>query len=70
MQGRYRVEEVNRTHIFSIDGYEISASFSDKKNPGAIRQARDILLKSFAVGILDVAVKGSYNNGNRRALAP
>ena len=64
------MEEAKRSHRFSIDGYEISASFLDKQNPGAIRQARDILLKSFAVGILDVAVKGSYNNGNRRALAP
>ena len=64
------MEEVKRSHRLSIDGYEISANFLDKENPTAIHQARDILLKSFAVGIFDVAVKGSYNNGNRRALAP
>ena len=64
------MEEVKRSHILSIDGYEISASFSDKKNPTAIRQAREILLKSFAVGILDVPGRGSYNSNNRRSLAP
>jgi len=64
------VEEVKRTHIFSIDGYEISASFSDKKNPAAIRQAMDILLKTFAVGILDAPVKGSYNNNSRSPIVP
>ena len=64
------MKEVKRTHKLSIDGYEISASFSDKKNPVAIRQAREILLKTFAVGILDAPVKGSYNSSNRRALAP
>lgn len=64
------MEEVKRTHIFSIDGYEISASFLDKQNPNAIRQARDILLKSFAVGILDAPVEGSYNSTIRRSLAP
>ena len=70
MQGRYRMEEVKRSHRLSIDGYEISASFLDKQNPNAIRQARDILLKSFAVGILDAPVKGSYNGYNRTPLAP
>ena len=69
-QGRYRMEEAKRSHRFSIDGYEISASFSDKKNPAAIRQARDILLKTFAVGILDVPGRGSYNGYNRTPLAP
>lgn len=64
------MEEAKRSHRFSIDGYEISASFSDKKNPAAIRQARDILLKSFAVGILDVHGRGSYNGYNRTPLAP
>ena len=64
------MEEVKRSHTLSIDGYEISASFSDKKNPTAIWQAREILLKSFAVGILDVPGRGSYNSNNRRSLAP
>ena len=64
------MEEVKRSHRLSIDGYEISVSFSDKQNPNAIRQARDILLKSFAVGILDAPVKGSYNGYNRTPLAP
>lgn len=64
------MEEVKRSHTLSIDGYEISASFSDKKNPSAIRQAQEILLKSFAVGILDVPGRGSYNSNSRRSLAP
>ena len=64
------MEEAKRSHRFSIDGYEISASFSDKKNPAAIRQARDILLKTFAVGILDAPVKGSYNNSSRSPIVP
>lgn len=64
------MEEVKRSHILSVDGYEISASFSDKKNPSAIRQAQEILLKSFAVGILDALVEGSYNSNIRRPLAP
>ena len=64
------MEEAKRSHRFSIDGYEISASFSDKKNPAAIRQAREILLKTFAVGILDAPVEGSYNSNIRRPLAP
>ena len=64
------MEEVKRSHTLSIDGYEISASFSDKKNPAAIRQARDILLKTFAVGILDAQVKGSYNNSSRSPIVP
>ena len=70
MQGRYRMEEAKRSHRFSIDGYEISASFSDKKNPTAIDQARDILLKTFAVGILDAQAKGSYNNSSRSPIVP
>ena len=64
------MEEVKRSHRLSIDGYEISANFLDKENPTAIHQARDILLKSFAVGILDVHGRGSYNGYNRRSLAP
>ena len=64
------MEEAKRSHRFSIDGYEISASFSDKKNPAAIRQAREILLKTFAVGILDAPVKGSYNNSSRSPIVP
>ena len=64
------MEEVKRSHRLSIDGYEISANFLDKENPNAMRQARDILLKSFAVGILDVPVKGSYNSNIRTPLAP
>ena len=64
------MEEVKHSHKLSIDGYEISASFSDKKNPTAINQARDILLKTFAVGILDAPVEGSYNSNNRSSLAP
>jgi len=63
------MEEVKHSHKLSVDGYEISASFSDKKNPAAIRQARDILLKTFAVGILDAQVKGSYNN-SRSPIVP
>ncbi|MBQ3211620.1 MAG: hypothetical protein IJB09_09010 [Oscillospiraceae bacterium] len=64
------MEEVKHSHKLSVDGYEISASFSDKKNPAAIRQAREILLKSFAVGILDVPGRGSYNGYSRTPLAP
>ena len=64
------MEEVKHSHKLSIDGYEISASFSDKKNPTAIHQAREILLKTFAVGILDAPVEGSYNSNIRRSLAP
>ena len=64
------MEEVKRSHRLSIDGYEISANFLDKENPTAIHQARDILLKSFAVGILDVHGRGSYNGYNRTPLAP
>ena len=64
------MEEAKRSHRFSIDGYEISASFSDKKNPTAIHQVREILLKTFAVGILDAPVEGSYNSTIRRSLAP
>ena len=64
------MEEAKRSHRFSIDGYEISANFLDKENPTAIHQARDILLKSFAVGILDVHGRGSYNSYNRTPLAP
>ena len=64
------MEEVKRSHRLSIDGYEISANFLDKENPTAIHQARDILLKSFAVGILDVHGRGSYNSYNRTPLAP
>ena len=64
------MEEVKHSKKLSIDGYEISASFSDKKNPTAINQARDILLKTFAVGILDAPVKGSYNNSSRSPIVP
>ena len=64
------MEEVKRSHRLSIDGYEISASFLDKQNPNAIRQARDILLKTFAVGILDAQAKGSYNNSSRSPIVP
>ena len=64
------MEEAKRSHRFSIDGYEISASFSDKKNPAAIRQAREILLKTFPVGILDAPVKVSYNNNSRSPIVP
>ena len=52
------MEEAKRSHRLSIDGYEISASFLDKKNPTAIHQAREILLKTFAVGILDHRSRG------------
>ncbi len=64
------MEEVKHSHKLSVDGYEISASFSDKKNPAAIRQVREILLKTFAIGILDAQVKGSYNNSNRSPIVP
>ena len=64
------MEEVKHSHKLSVDGYEISASFSDKKNPTAIHQAREILLKTFAVGILDAPVKGSYNNSSSSPIVP
>ena len=64
------MEEVQHSHKLSIDGYEISASFLDKQNPTSIRQAGEILLKTFAVGILDAPVEGSYNSNIRRPLAP
>ena len=64
------MEEVKHSHKLSVDGYEISASFLDKQNPTAIHQAREILLKTFAVGILDAPVKGSYNNSNRSPIVP
>ena len=64
------MEEVKHSHKLSVDGYEISASFLDKQNPTAIRQAREILLKTFDVGILDAPVNGSYNNNSRSPIVP
>lgn len=34
--------------VFSIDGYEISATFAEAKNTEAIGQVKQILLSSFA----------------------
>ena len=36
------------TAVFSIDGYEISATFAEAKNTEAIGQVKQILLSSFA----------------------
>lgn len=38
----------NATAVFSIDGYEISATFAEAKNEEAIGQVKQILLSSFA----------------------
>lgn len=36
------------TAVFSIDGYEISATFAEAQNTEAIGQVKQILLSSFA----------------------
>lgn len=36
------------TAVFSIDGYEISATFAEAKNTEAIGQVKQILLSAFA----------------------
>lgn len=34
--------------VFAIDGYEVSATFSEKQNTTALSQVKQILLSSFA----------------------
>lgn len=34
--------------VFAIDGYEVSATFAEKRNQAALSQVKQILLSSFA----------------------
>ena len=62
---------------FSIDGYEVSASFADSSNTEAIGQVKQILLSSFANtaktqsgDILAILPEQRDNNGRDKTYAP
>ena len=40
--------DTRRRAIFTVDGYEISATFEDSENAAALGQVKQILLSSFA----------------------
>lgn len=42
------MQPTKRSTTFAIDGYEISATFSDSRNTAATSQVKQILLSSFA----------------------
>lgn len=64
--------------IFAIDGYEISATFADSRNPAAIGQVKQILLSSFASSapknkggdILAITHEQRDNNDRGKPCAP
>ena len=66
------------TAVFSIDGYEISATFAEAKNTEAIGQVKHILLSSFVTQTSSprpgvILVKPSEqrdNNGGGSPYAP
>ena len=41
------IEKLKRESSFKIDGYNISATFADKRNPAVSGQIKQILLSSF-----------------------
>lgn len=43
---------------FSIDGYEVSATFAAAENPTAIRHAKQILLSNFVASTSKPGIKG------------
>lgn len=42
------IERAKRKSSFTIDGYNISATFAEKRNPAVSGQIKQILLSSFA----------------------
>lgn len=61
---------IKRNACFSIDGYEVSVTFAETRNPTAIGHVKQILLSSFVSGspvsqvkgILDDSVEQRDNN--------
>lgn len=63
---------------FSIDGYEVSATFADAGDPAAINHAKQILLSAFVAstskprskGILAISPEQRDNIGEGNPYAP
>lgn len=63
---------------FSVDGYEVSATFADSRNTAAIDQVKQILLSSFASstpkpqpkGILAIVPEQRDNSNGSDPYAP
>ena len=42
------MQNTRRSATFAVDGYEVSATFTDSRNAAALGQVKQILLSSFA----------------------
>lgn len=69
--------DTRQSAVFSIGGYEVSATFANNNNKAAISQAKQILLSSFAnmtkarvPDILVIAAEQRDNNSGSDPHAP